>query len=207
MAVRPMTDDVPTPDRRGTRSRRAFLLGLGVVTVPLVAPAPLLAASRKRGAKKAGRPTPRRLKLYNPNTKEWWKGVYHDGTRLIARAQDELDWFLRDFHEQVFTAMDPGVLDLMWRLSERYRMAGHGRVAINVHSGYRTPMTNEKLRAEGAALNSLHMKGMAVDVSVQGYGIYFLIHHAEQIATGGLGFYPAGFVHLDTGKRRYWFRR
>ncbi len=202
-----MRSDRPASDGGPRPSRRAFLLGLGVVTVPLAAPAPLLRAATRQAAKKVDTSAPRALKLYNPNTKEWWKGVYHDGTKLLTRAHDELNWFLRDHHEGVQTGMDPAAFDLMWRLAERYRRAGHGRVAINVHSAYRTPMTNEKLRSEGAALNSLHLQGMAVDVSVQSYGIYFLIHHAEAIASGGLGFYRAGFVHLDTGKRRYWFRR
>ncbi|MEQ8696472.1 MAG: DUF882 domain-containing protein [Bauldia litoralis] len=202
-----MTSDRPESDGGFHPSRRAFLLGLGVVTVPLALPTPLQAASRRATPAKTAKPAPRALRLYNPNTKERWKGVYHDGTKLLTPAHDELNWFLRDHHERVQTGMDPAVFDLMWNLTERYRRAGHGRVAINVHSAFRTPMTNDKLRSEGAALNSLHLQGMAVDVSVQGYGIYFLIHHAERIATGGLGFYRAGFVHLDSGKRRYWFRR
>jgi uncharacterized protein YcbK (DUF882 family) len=194
------------PDGR----RRAFMLGLGVASVPLLIGSGAQAAKRRQVARQtpAKKPGMRLLRLYNPNTKESWNGPYHNGTSILKPAQETLNWFLRDHHEKKEIAMDTGVLDMLWKLGERYRRAGHGRVAINVHSAFRTEKTNEKLRSEGAARNSLHKIGKAVDVSVQGYGVYFLIHHAERVRTGGLGYYHAAkFVHLDTGKRRYWYRR
>lgn len=181
--------------------RRAFTSGmLAGAALPLLAPATLLAVAR-----------PRALRLYNPNTRERWRGAYHDGTALVAKAREELDWFLRDFHEKQETAMDPAVLDLMWRLAERYRRAGRGQVTLNVHSAYRTKITNDRLIPEGAARNSQHLKGKAVDLSVQGYGMQFLARHGISVANaagGGLGTYWRGkFIHLDSGPSRRWWRR
>ena len=71
-----------------------------------------------------------------------------------------------------------------------------------------TSLHRVELLTEGAALNSLHLQGMAVDVSVQGLGINILANQAMQIGAGGLGIYwRSGFVHLDTGRHRFWYRR
>jgi uncharacterized protein YcbK (DUF882 family) len=151
---------------------------------------------------------PRALKLYNTHTDERWDDVYHDGAALLPGVEESLTWFLRDHHANVAMLMDPGVYDILWQLGSRYLAAQGRTVTINIHSGFRTAETNEMLRSEGAARNSLHMAGQAVDVSVQGYGIHFLANHAMEIAAGGLGIYwRARFVHLDTGPRRNWYRR
>ena len=164
-----------------------------------------------RAASAEGRvppPGPRALRLYNINTGERFRGEYFDGTDYLRSASEELNWLLRDHHSGQATVMDPKVFDLMWRLADQYRWAGHGGVTINVHSAYRTHETNEALRSEGAAQNSRHLTGQAVDVTVQGYGIYFLANHVEHIGAGGIGIYWAEkFVHIDTGPPRRWYSR
>lgn len=151
---------------------------------------------------------PRSLRLYNTHTGERWDEPYHDGTALLPGVEDRLTWFLRDHHANVALLMDPGVYDILWRLGQRYRSAQGRTVTINIHSAFRTAETNEMLRSEGAARNSLHMAGQAVDLSVQGYGIHFLANHAANVGAGGIGIYwRARFVHLDTGPSRRWYRR
>lgn len=200
-AVRPVT----------VLPRRMFLAelvaaGVGASALSGAALSGTAFAARRRTPKT--KPGVRLLRLYNTNTRESWEGAYHDGKSVLPKAHETLNWFLRDHHEQKETAMDPATLDLLWRLGERYRRAGHGRVTVNVHSAFRTKQTNDKLVSEGAARNSQHLLGKAVDVTVRGYGIYFLIHHAERIGAGGVGLYwRSKFVHLDSGKRRYWYRR
>lgn len=188
--------------------RRLFLTEIAAAAAgTMLLPGAVHAAKPKPRKKTAG-PVPRVLRLYNPNTKESWTGAYHDGRAVLAKAHETLNWFLRDHHEQQETRIDPATLDLLWRLGERYRRVGHGRVTINVSSAYRTKATNDRLVSEGAARNSQHLLGKAVDVTVQGYGIYFLIRHAERIGAGGVGLYWRGrFVHLDSGPRRYWYSR
>lgn len=175
--------------------RRFGTLALGTA---LLLPAPAI-------AKKAA-PAVRRLKLYNPNTRERFDAVYWD-RRLLPGLPEKLNWFLRDHHEGTETQMDPAVFDLMWRVAEWYRRRGKGRVTLNVHSAYRTKRTNEKLRREGAAHNSRHLTGQAVDLTVQGYGRIFLAKAALAARRGGMGLYYQGrWVHLDTGPGRYWHR-
>lgn len=81
-----------------------------------------------------------------------------------------------------------------------------GDRAITVNSWYRTPAWNRQV---GGAKNSLHMKGMAVDFSVedmtpkQVYAKLLKARASGAIAIGGLGLYR-GWVHADTGKVRTW---
>ncbi len=180
-----------------TSSRRLFSVALAAT---ILVPAPAVAKRPAQGK--------RSLRLYNPNTRERFDGIYRDGGRFLPSAQDALNWFLRDHREQVQTGMDPAVFDLMWRVAEWYRRRGRGRVTLNVHSAYRTQKTNDELRREGAVHNSRHLSGQAVDLTVQGYGHVFLAKAALAARRGGMGLYAGGrWVHLDTGPSRYWHRR
>jgi len=178
--------------------RRGVLTGLGAAGLAAVLGPTAWAA----GA------APRRLRLYNVNTRESFDDVYFAEGDYLPEARRALDRFLRDHHADVVGEMDSGMLDLLWRLGARYRRARGRDVVINIHSAFRTEETNAKLRSEGAALNSQHKVGRAVDVSVQGYGMHFLGNHALNIGAGGVGIYwRAGFVHLDTGPARRWYKR
>jgi len=206
---RPLADDRSPDDPVVVPARRLFLSEIAAAAAgAMLIPGSALAARRKPAKAKSSGPASRSMRLYNPNTKESWSGVYHDGKALLPKAHEALNWFLRDHHEKKETRMDPATLDLLWRLSDRYRRVGHGKVTVNVNSAYRTKATNDKLLSEGAARNSQHLSGKAVDVTVRGYGIYFLMHHVERIGAGGIGLYWRGkFAHIDTGPRRYWYRR
>ncbi|MGH7634227.1 MAG: YcbK family protein, partial [Gemmatimonadaceae bacterium] len=72
-------------------------------------------------------------------------------------------------------------------------------------SGYRTPATNARLVAEGAAVNSLHMRGQAADISLRGRTLSQLHTAALSLRGGGVGYYPAhDFIHVDVGPLRTW---
>lgn len=175
-------------------TRRAVLAGTGAA---MLAPAAAWAATG-----------PRSLKLKHHATGETFDAPYAEGTAVLPRAQEALDWLLRDHHENKATAMDPALFDLLWRLSERFRRARGVAPEFIVTSAFRTEAMNERLRAEGAARNSLHKAGQAVDLIVRGYGLYIVANHAQAVATGGLGLYWRDkFIHLDTGPRRLWYRR
>lgn len=152
---------------------------------------------------------PRSLDLHNLHTGERFTGEYHDGSRYLLDALAALDWLLRDHREDRAAIIDMDLFDLVFALDQRYRRARGHRPTFQIHSGYRTERTNQALLAEGAAVNSYHLRGRAIDLSVAGYGIHILANFAQaaQLA-GGLGIYWRGrFVHLDTGPRRFWYRR
>ena len=76
-----------------------------------------------------------------------------------------------------------------------------------VISGYRSPKTNAYLRRKSpcVAKDSLHMQGMAIDVRLTDIRTRELRDIARQLRFGGVGYYAkSDFVHLDTGKIRFW---
>ena len=99
--------------------------------------------------------------------------------------------------------MDPGLFDVLHDL----RDAMESREAFHIISGYRSPATNAMLhnRSSGVATKSLHMKGMATDIALPGRDLAKLRDAAKSLRRGGVGYYPKpGFVHVDTGRVRYW---
>jgi uncharacterized protein YcbK (DUF882 family) len=94
------------------------------------------------------------------------------------------------------------LIELLWAVQQALLSQGV-REPIVVHSGYRTPETNA--RTEGAASNSLHMYGRAVDFHVPGVDISDLSELCWSCpGSGGVGSYSGGWVHLDTGPHRFW---
>lgn len=91
------------------------------------------------------------------------------------------------------------VAELMERIRQFF-----GNLPITVNSWYRTPEWNRQC---GGAKNSLHMRGMAVDFTVQGLKpseVYNRLSKVtKELGIGGLAGYK-GFVHVDIGKRRTW---
>lgn len=114
-------------------------------------------------------------------------------------------WVLRDLRADRVFPMDRGLLDVMAGLQAW--LAGNGIVApLQIHSGYRTGRTNRVI--EGAALDSRHVLGKAVDISVRGVSNVRLAGMASVLSGGGTGLYPGrSFVHVDTGDERLWIGR
>jgi uncharacterized protein YcbK (DUF882 family) len=74
-------------------------------------------------------------------------------------------------------------------------------------SGYRSPEFNQKLRSGGGrvAESSLHTEGIAADVAFSGVELRPLWIDLRELGVGGVGLYQAdGFLHLDTGRPRFW---
>lgn len=178
-----------------TLSRRLFLgAGLGAAAT-LSFTNPLEAAVRAMPE--------RALRLYNIHTGEWLKVVYWADGRYIAKSLSQVNALLRDHRSGETHPMDPRLLDLM--AATHRRLGGKG--AIHVVSGYRSPATNAVLAAatDGVAQGSLHMSGKAVDIRIPGASTRTVGRAAKSLKGGGVGTYPGSkFVHLDTGRIRYW---
>jgi uncharacterized protein YcbK (DUF882 family) len=57
----------------------------------------------------------------------------------------------------------------------------------------------------GAAKQSLHMVGQAIDLRLEGAKLPRLRQAAIDLGAGGVGYYPrSAFVHIDTGDVRSW---
>ena len=57
----------------------------------------------------------------------------------------------------------------------------------------------------GVASNSLHLKGMAIDIRLSDVDLSRLQKAAMSLKGGGVGYYPASdFVHVDVGPVRHW---
>ena len=74
-------------------------------------------------------------------------------------------------------------------------------------SGYRSPDFNSALRSKGrrVAQASLHTEGLAADLQPSGGDLQHLWLSLRELQVGGVGLYQAeGFIHLDTGRPRFW---
>jgi uncharacterized protein YcbK (DUF882 family) len=196
--------------------RRALILGGGafLTTAALassakVAPWTASAAAPATPAAAAAMPAPtvmtrpaadaRRLFLHNLHTGDTVKTVYWANGEYIDGALDEARRALRDWRNGAQHDMDPGLFDIFHELSTRLEADR----PFQIISGYRSPATNAKLhaRSSGVAKNSLHTRGMATDIRVEGVELRHLQRAALDLGRGGVGFYPASnFVHVDTGQ-------
>jgi uncharacterized protein YcbK (DUF882 family) len=130
--------------------------------------------------------------------------VYAVDNQYVDPVLAKLNHFLRDHYSHEVGVMDPRLYDLMHQI--RRDLGARG--AFDVISGYRSPSTNERLRVTGGggvAKRSLHMDGKAIDLRLPGVPLSELRDAAIAQQQGGVGYYPRDqFVHIDTGKVRFW---
>ena len=182
-------------------TRRSFL-GAGAAA----AGAALIPGRAAASTFEASRAPERVLSFFNIHTGERLSTAYCCAGKYQPEALQQINVFLRDFRANEVKPIDTGLLDLLHEL--------HGTLGIDqpfhVISGYRSPQTNAMLRARGGAdsgvaSGSLHMVGKAIDIRVPGVALEQLRSSARALRLGGVGFYPSSnFVHVDTGRVRFW---
>lgn len=144
------------------------------------------------------------LRLYNTHTFERLEIVYRRGDQYIPDALAKLDYFLRDHSTGDVRHLDPRLYDI---LSDLTSIVGHPGTEIDIVCGYRTPSTNEALRARstGVAKNSRHIQAEAIDLRIPGIDTLKLRQVALAMHRGGVGYYPHhDFIHVDVGRVRQW---
>jgi uncharacterized protein YcbK (DUF882 family) len=159
------------------------------------------AAAQQSSSQKADE---HRLLLYNTHTGERIDIVFRRGDQYIPSALAKLDYFLRDHQTSDVRHFDPRLYDI---LSDLTSSIGHPGGEIDIVCGYRTPSTNESLRAHttGVAKNSLHIQAEAIDLRMPGINTLKLRQAALALRRGGVGYYPhSDFIHVDTGRIRQW---
>ena len=147
--------------------------------------------------------TKRFLSLYNPHTKDSFSGIYWCEGTYVTGALKNINHIMRDFRAQDIKQIDKHLLDLLSAISIKLKP----EKPFHVISGYRSPETNAKLRkrGKGAAKNSYHIQGKAVDIRLPGCRTSLLRRTAYKLKRGGVGYYPhKRFVHIDVGPIRYW---
>jgi uncharacterized protein YcbK (DUF882 family) len=152
----------------------------------------------------ASLPDARSLEFDHTHTGERISVVFAVGSHYVPDALNIVNRFLRDHYSGEVGKIDPQLLDLLFRTRQEL---GSDQ-PFHVISGYRCATTNTKLRngrGGGVARNSLHMQGKAIDIRIPGVPLSDLRDAATSLSLGGVGFYPRDkFVHVDTGKVRYW---
>jgi uncharacterized protein YcbK (DUF882 family) len=145
----------------------------------------------------------RKLALHNLHTGETIRTTFWTDGMFQIDALRDIDFVLRDFRTGDIEVIDPQLLVLLHKISQRI---GKDE-PFDVISGYRSPKTNARLasNSNGVAKHSLHMQGMAVDICLPGMKLAHLRDAAKSLKAGGVGYYPkSNFIHIDTGKVRYW---
>jgi uncharacterized protein YcbK (DUF882 family) len=145
----------------------------------------------------------RRLELTNLHGGEKLTVTFHDERDIPPDAVAAVRHLLRDYRIDEEHDIDFG---LYVQLTDLARDCGVP-AKYEVISGYRSPVTNAKLRAAGHAVaeRSQHMEGHAIDVRLKDCPLARLHELALAAKRGGVGFYPrSNFVHIDTGRVRSW---
>lgn len=177
--------------------RRSFLgAAFGTAAALILPVSPVAASDAEFWAQ------PRRLRLLRKDSKEFFDEVYWADGVLQQQGYLRICQALRDLHDNSAVYMDPRLLDLM-RAVQAYVEHYNYTAPLVITSGYRSPKTNAKI--EGAAKNSMHLQGKAIDFTMPGLPSEYMGMLASRYQGGGVGFYPsAGFTHMDTGNVRYW---
>ena len=143
------------------------------------------------------------LTFYNAHTDERLDVGFFRNGNYDTGALKKINYILRDHRSGEIKAIDVKLLELLHAISNKTRR----QAPIHIISGYRSLATNKSLRKKrtGVASKSLHMLGKAIDFRIPGFSTRELRNVARKMRGGGVGYYPkSDFVHVDTGRIRYW---
>ena len=145
----------------------------------------------------------RTLRFYHTHTGRSLEVTYYASGSYDRGALQDLKVFLADWRDEQQKDVDPQLFDILWQIQQQ--TGNHG--TYEVISAYRSPRTNEMLRrtSTGVAKKSQHVIGKAIDVRLRGLETAQLRDTARKLRLGGVGYYAkTNFVHIDTGRPRYW---
>lgn len=174
-------------------SRRGFLASAAAAVAGLALP--------RQGS--AAGTAPRLLRFDHLHTGEKLEIEYFRGGAYEPESLGVINHLMRDFRTGDVHEIDPGLLDLLYKLSRETET----RRPFEIISAYRSPATNAALRSHGSgvASRSLHLKGQAIDIRLADVALPHLRRAALTARQGGVGYYPdSNFIHVDTGRVRVW---
>ena len=185
-----------------SRSRRRLVSGLLAMPLSMAMPAAVMAKAASSKTATVLRQT-RELSFYHTHTGKNLFIEYHNCHGYSDVALDKINRFLSDFRTGEIHPIDKNLLDALFVLQQKTGLEND----FEVISAYRSPKTNALLRkkSSGVAKRSLHMQGKAIDIRLKGYNTRRLRELAMSMKVGGVGYYRrSDFIHMDTGRVRYW---
>jgi len=174
--------------------RRLFLKACASVTAGVICP-PVFATTKIQPERK--------LSFQNLHTGETVNTTYWAEGQYLEDALIDINRVLRDHRTDEIYPVDTSLLDLLHDLQLKVDNSN----PFSIISGYRSPATNKQLssKSSGVAKRSLHMQGKAIDIRLPGLELDRLHKAALAMQQGGVGYYPrSNFIHVDTGRVRYW---
>lgn len=198
MARRKLLDQCYQSETESVNSRRRFLkTGLNACTLLAL---PMVASSAHAIMMQ---PVEKKLSFLNLHTGERIQSVYWANGQYIPEALQAISTVLRDHRTGDLYSMDTNLFDMLHLLKTKL----DSKQEFHVISAYRSPASNEMLaaRSSGVATTSLHTHGKAIDIRLPRHKLSDLRTVAMSLQAGGVGYYPSSdFVHLDTGRVRFW---
>jgi uncharacterized protein YcbK (DUF882 family) len=146
---------------------------------------------------RVGKPAPPVVTIFNTWTHEY---LAVDNPSEIS--QERIDRFFRCHFTGQPTRMDPRLFAALVAAARHFRVH-----TVHIVSGFRAPKYNLMLRKKGreVARDSQHTQGSAIDFRLPGVDVETLHAWVRQQRLGGVGLYTGSkFVHMDTGRIRYW---
>jgi uncharacterized protein YcbK (DUF882 family) len=187
----------------GARNSRRSILRGGVVGAAGLA---MLVATPSALQTAVANGDTRTLSFVHTHTGERATITFKRDGRYDADGMRRMNHFLRDWRRNEQIEMDPRLVDLVWEVYRDVR----GAEPIHLVSAYRSPTTNNMLRARssGVARGSQHTRGKAMDFFIPGVSTQLIREKGVLRQRGGVGFYSGsnGFVHIDVGSVRAWPR-
>jgi uncharacterized protein YcbK (DUF882 family) len=183
-----------------TRTRRSALGGLAGLATIAAAPVYSKTFGLLRGAGDV-----RKVNMHSRRTGESINTIYWIEGKYIKEVMKEVNFFMRDWREDAAVRMDQRNVDI---IAASHRLL-ETTEPFMLLSGYRTPRTNNMLRSRsrGVAKKSLHMEGMAADLTLKSRSVGQIAKAGSAISSGGVGRYSrSNFVHFDCGPVRSWGR-
>ncbi len=198
-------DRMSRNDETRTGPNRRSFLGYGAIAAA-AALSPIRASASAATSATVSKAPVRTLSFFHTHTGERARITYCCDGQYDPQALRAVNHLLRDFRANKQTDIDPSLLDLLHELGDTLEKDQ----PFHIISGYRAPETNMMLRERGGghtgvASKSLHMVGKAIDIRLPGVKLDNLRAAAKSLKVGGVGYYPSSnFVHIDTGRVRYW---
>jgi len=148
-------------------------------------------------------PNGRCIRLYNTHTDEHLDICYRAKGGYLSEAFSSINYILRDHRTGEVKPIEPRLVDFLHTIGCRIG----GTPCFHIISGYRSPLTNARLRKKcgGVAKKSRHMLGQAVDIRLPDVQTAELRDIACHLRRGGVGYYAkSDFIHIDIGPVRTW---